>query len=338
MSTEIVLNSDAAKKLLPESYKGRVNLNSLASSIQKASKQGSASLIKLKDVTSGGWLSQAWNSTDINRCVHDSLESIATLSEAQIALQAVTAEINQKTLNEQKIIAQQQQQLASQQIELAAHSGKIEELILLSDQSDLIEDVTGKILNLQSQVKSIDPERIVAWQVRIEKDADDLNKQLSAELSKWLERLNQQIKVLGDAIQIAVDNSDQQYKLIRGDISNVKSEVFNSTQNLDAAIKLVDSKSDEKYQELQGQAGKIIADFDNNTKILSDAIKNAEDKSDRRYEEIFSESEKMKAALVNANEQIKTHQKIATKLKNSIIALSLVQSCVTALVLFFVFR
>lgn len=141
MSTKKVIKSDADKKLLPDSYIGKVNLTALAVEIKSAANLGNTSLAKLNEATSGGWISQTWNATDINRCVHDSLVAISTLSKAQIALQDIAIEINKKTLHEQNIIAQQQQQLASQQHELAAHDRKIEELILLMDHSSFYEEL-----------------------------------------------------------------------------------------------------------------------------------------------------------------------------------------------------
>lgn len=67
MSTKIVLKSDADKRLLPDNYIGKVNLTVLAVEIKSASNLGNTSLAKLKEATSGGWVSQTWNATDINR-------------------------------------------------------------------------------------------------------------------------------------------------------------------------------------------------------------------------------------------------------------------------------
>ena len=94
MGSEIAIKSDVARRLLPAGYKGKIDLNDLATQVKQASDQGNESLSKLKDITSGGWLSQTWKSKDINICVRDSLVAISALSKAQLVLQAITAELN----------------------------------------------------------------------------------------------------------------------------------------------------------------------------------------------------------------------------------------------------
>ena len=338
MNTEIILKNDAAKSLLPDSYRGKINLSNLAVEINRASNLASTSLAKLKDVTSGSWINQAWNITDINRCIHDSLEAISTLSKAQIALQAITAEINQSTLDEQKIIAQQQQQLASQQHELAAHSEKIERLIILTDQSSLIDKVAEEINEIQSKISSIDPDKIVTWHLDIENKFDDINRLFGYELSKISDNLTHQVQAINDSIKVAEDKIWVQIKELSNDITIVKYDLFSSKQSLVDSIRGAEDKLNDQYNELRGNTEQIKVNFSKNIQTLGDAIKIEENKSDLRYEKFLEEIECTKSDLAHENIKNETNRIVISKLKTLIVALSFSQVCIILLILFFEFK
>jgi len=141
--------------IVETNFKDQTDLHALATEINTALTVGKESLEKLKESTSRNWLSQAWNSSDINRTMVDSLESIHLLGKAQLSFQKLTEGLINESLSKQQIFAKQQEQLALQQGELAEHSKEIGRLISLTDQTDIVEKLDANIFLLQSTVADL---------------------------------------------------------------------------------------------------------------------------------------------------------------------------------------
>jgi hypothetical protein len=144
--------------LIETNFKDHTDLHALATEVTTALTVGKESLEKLKESTSGNWLSQAWNSSDINRKMVDSLESIHLLGKAQLSFQKITEGLIKESLSKQQIFAKQQEQLAMHQGELAEHSKEIGRLVSLTDQTDTVEKLDAKIFLLQATVANLEIE------------------------------------------------------------------------------------------------------------------------------------------------------------------------------------
>jgi hypothetical protein len=140
-----VLTSDVAKRLLPERYSGKINLEMLATQVGEASDLGNRSLEALSELTARNSVIQIVQSGKINSHVKDSLTAIHKLSEAQIGLQAITAELNQNTLLGQDKIYRLQQDVETSHGTLAQQLHEIEKLITGKNSTDLIEELVGDI-------------------------------------------------------------------------------------------------------------------------------------------------------------------------------------------------
>jgi len=252
--TEIILKSDVAKRLLPSGYKGKINLDTLADQVNDASRKGNQSLTKLKEATSGGYLSQLRNSTDINACVRDSLEAISTLSKAQIALQAITAEINQETLNEQKRIDEQQHQLSSQQSILAKHSKRIEELVLITDQTGTIGLILDDIEAIRKIVDTVDVNKFGEWQQSHELKIESLHRDLNEALKSWINHLT-------GAIEALDVKSEGYFKELHSETDVLRTDLAINTQNLTGAIEALDVKSEGHFKELHSETDVLRTDL-----------------------------------------------------------------------------
>lgn len=125
----LVVTSQLAQRLLPQVYGGKVDLNHLAQQIQAASEKGKSTMDRLKIKTDKHGLLQAFDIKDINKGMVESLEYVQQLSEAQIALQALTADINDQTLQHQLRIEEQSQSLAMMQGELNYANSKLLDLV-----------------------------------------------------------------------------------------------------------------------------------------------------------------------------------------------------------------
>lgn len=142
--------------IVDKNYKDHAELRALATEVNTALTVGKASLDKLRESTSGNWLSQAWNSSDINRKMVDSLEAVHLLGKAQLSFQKITDGLIKESLSKQQIFARQQEQLSLQQSELSKHSKEIERLVVLTDQTDEVEALEAKIDSLQVIVANLD--------------------------------------------------------------------------------------------------------------------------------------------------------------------------------------
>jgi len=152
--------------IIETSFKDQTDLRALATEINTALTVGKESLEKLRESTSGNWLSQAWNGSDINRNMVDSLESIHLLGKAQLSFQKITEGLINESLSKQQIFAKQQEQLALQQGELTEHSKEIGRLVSLTDQTDAVEKLNAKISLLEGTVADL---RIQVEKTRIRK-------------------------------------------------------------------------------------------------------------------------------------------------------------------------
>lgn len=275
MNSEIVLKSDVAKSLLPTGYKGNINLNDLATQVKKANDQGNRSLEKLKEMTSGSFIGQLWNGKDINVCMRDSLDAISTLSRSQLILQAMTADLNEEILYEQKIIEKQQHQLSSQQSTLAGHSKKIEELVQKTDQTDLIGEIVSEQEAIREQLTNLDLEKIKSLQ----HEQEEIIRSLHDALSQWVEKstlliaevkldINNRYANIEFAISLAINDAISRDNAIEDHLSKVAentrediSGLINRTQELSSGIQMVESRTDNRYQELHHAAKIMSADF-----------------------------------------------------------------------------
>ena len=179
MGNEITVESDIARNLLPADQNGGFDFQSISDQVHDAIDRGSRSLAKLKEATSGGLVNQLWQTKGINGCVSDALEAITTLSKTQIVLQAYTAKLNQKALDEQRQINQQQQELELQHKTLAEHSKAIEDLIQKSDVIDIIENIVTEQDDIRKGLTSSTQEFNSALQavaVKIENQQKRFNK------------------------------------------------------------------------------------------------------------------------------------------------------------------
>jgi Holliday junction resolvasome RuvABC endonuclease subunit len=306
----VTVKSDLAKRLLPDGQSSNIDIGALASKVKWACQQGAESLVALKKATDSSAWTQPFKAKQINAGVVSSLESIQLLGTAQIALQAVTADLNQQVLFEQEEIRRHTEKISASQEKQVALSNDHERLVVsLRTNFDLIKSLSSEVGEIHERLESIDSKEL---RTRLDGFSNRLIG-IEKALDLAVQRASEKYKALQNSFEDKHAESQVAIGLLRGVIaeqkllvvqnlkdieSRVSGQVASARAELESYVSDTWIRTDERLKESDEDHAKKLEFWLNESQVaIQQAIATSHDYSNDRYDASLLEIAKQKRVL-----------------------------------------